>query len=166
MGSMPRPRWGRLFPKLNSNACSDISTSAIKRRPKHSAAARPRGELAEGSSSSQPSSAMCITRCGSHEKKSLDQSSARFPSMILPVPITKGNDSPFGLAAGVWTRDIRKGHQAAAALEAGTVWVNCYNAFDNACPWGGFKQSGWGREKGPYGLDLFTQTKSVIINFT
>ena len=54
---------------------------------------------------------------------------------------------------------MRKAHQAAAALEAGTVWVNCYNAFDNAAPWGGFKQSGWGREKGPYGLDLFTQIK-------
>ncbi len=84
----------------------------------------------------------------------------------LPDAIAKGNDSAFGLAAGVWTRDFRKAHQAAAALEAGTVWVNCYNAFDNASPWGGFKQSGWGREKGPYGLDHFTQIKSVIINFT
>lgn len=84
----------------------------------------------------------------------------------LPDAIAKGNDTPFGLAAGVWTRDIRKAHQAAAALEAGTVWINCYNAFDNASPWGGFKQSGWGREKGPYGLDLFTQIKSVIVNLT
>ena len=88
------------------------------------------------------------------------------PFKDLPDAIAKGNDSPFGLAAGVWTRDIRKAHQAAAALDAGTVWVNCYNAFDNASPWGGFKQSGWGREKGPYGLDLFTQIKSVVINFT
>jgi phenylacetaldehyde dehydrogenase len=88
------------------------------------------------------------------------------PFIDLPDAIAKGNDSPFGLAAGVWTRDIRKAHQAAAALDAGTVWVNCYNAFDNASPWGGFKQSGWGREKGPYGLDLFTQIKSVIINYT
>ena len=87
------------------------------------------------------------------------------PFKDLPDAIAKGNDSPYGLAAGVWTRDIRKAHQAAAALEAGTVWVNCYNAFDNASPWGGFKQSGWGREKGPYGLDLFTQIKSVIVNF-
>lgn len=88
------------------------------------------------------------------------------PFKDLPDAIAKGNDSPFGLAAGVWTRDIRKAHQAAAALEAGTVWVNCYNAFDNASPWGGFKQSGWGREKGPYCLDLFTQIKSVVVNFT
>ena len=83
----------------------------------------------------------------------------------LPDALQKGNNTPFGLAAGVWTRDIKKAYQAAAALEAGTVWVNCYNAFDNASPWGGMKQSGWGREKGPYGLDLFTQIKSVIVNF-
>ena len=83
----------------------------------------------------------------------------------FPDAIAKGNDSPFGLAAGVWTRDIRKAHQAAAAsTPARSGW--CCNAFDNASPWGGFKQSGWGREKGPYGLDLFTQIKSVIINYT
>jgi acyl-CoA reductase-like NAD-dependent aldehyde dehydrogenase len=83
-----------------------------------------------------------------------------------PDAIAKGNDSPFGLAAGVWTRDIRKAHQTAAALDVGTVWINCFNAFDNASPWGGFKLSGWGREKGPYGLDLFTQVKSVILNYS
>jgi acyl-CoA reductase-like NAD-dependent aldehyde dehydrogenase len=88
------------------------------------------------------------------------------PFKDLPDAIQQGNHTPFGLAAGVWTRDLRKAHQAAAALQAGTVWVNCYNAFDNASPWGGFKQSGWGREKGAYGLDLFTQIKSVIINYT
>ena len=88
------------------------------------------------------------------------------PFKDLPDAVAKGNDSNFGLAAGVWTQSLRKAHQAAAALEAGTVWVNCYNAFDNASPWGGFKQSGWGREKGPYGLDLFTQIKSVVINYT
>ena len=88
------------------------------------------------------------------------------PFKDFPDAIAKGNDSPYGLAAGVWTRDIRKAHQAAAALDAGTIWVNCYNAFDNASPWGGCKESGWGREKGPYGLDLFTQIKSVIINFS
>jgi aldehyde dehydrogenase (NAD+) len=87
------------------------------------------------------------------------------PFKDLPDAICQGNDSSFGLAAGVWTSDLRKAHQAAAALDAGTVWVNCYNAFDNAAPWGGFKQSGWGREKGPYGLDLFTQIKSVIVNY-
>jgi acyl-CoA reductase-like NAD-dependent aldehyde dehydrogenase len=84
----------------------------------------------------------------------------------LADAMVKGNDTEFGLAAGVWTKDLRKAHQAAAALDAGTVWVNCYNAFDNASPWGGSKLSGWGREKGQYGLDLFTQVKSVIVNYT
>ncbi len=88
------------------------------------------------------------------------------PFCDLPEAIAKGNASNFGLAAGVWTRDIRKAHQVAAGIEAGTVWVNCYNAFDNASPWGGYKTSGWGREKGPYGLDLFTQVKNVVINYT
>jgi acyl-CoA reductase-like NAD-dependent aldehyde dehydrogenase len=88
------------------------------------------------------------------------------PFRDLADAVSQGNDTLYGLAAGVWTRDLRKAHQAAAALEAGTVWVNCYNAFDNASPWGGFKQSGWGREKGPYGLELFTQIKSVVINYT
>jgi acyl-CoA reductase-like NAD-dependent aldehyde dehydrogenase len=88
------------------------------------------------------------------------------PFKDFPDAMAKGNDSPFGLAAGVWTKDLRKAHQAAAALDAGTVWVNCYNAFDNASPWGGNKLSGWGREKGQYGLELFTQVKSVVINYT
>ncbi len=88
------------------------------------------------------------------------------PFKDLPEAIALGNDSSFGLAAGVWTRDVRKAHQAAAALDVGTVWVNCYNAFDNASPWGGNKLSGWGREKGQYGLDLFTKVKSVVVNYT
>ena len=54
----------------------------------------------------------------------------------------------YGLAAGVWTRDLRKAHQAAAALQAGTVWVNCYNAFDNASPWGGYQAERLGPREG------------------
>jgi acyl-CoA reductase-like NAD-dependent aldehyde dehydrogenase len=66
----------------------------------------------------------------------------RDPFDDLSDAIAKGNDSPFGLPAGVWTRDIRNAQHAAAELDAGMVWVNCYNSFGNAAPWGGFKQSG------------------------
>jgi phenylacetaldehyde dehydrogenase len=71
------------------------------------------------------------------------------------------NSTEYGLASAVWTRDISKAHQVAARLRAGTVWINCYNVFDPALPFGGYKQSGWGREMGHEALELYTETKSV-----
>jgi acyl-CoA reductase-like NAD-dependent aldehyde dehydrogenase len=75
--------------------------------------------------------------------------------------VLQGNDTNYGLAAGVWTRDVSKAHRVARALRAGTVWVNCYNVFDASAPFGGYKESGYGRELGKYALDLYTQVKSV-----
>jgi phenylacetaldehyde dehydrogenase len=75
--------------------------------------------------------------------------------------VSSANHTVYGLAAAVWTRDISKAHLVAAKLRAGTVWINCYNVFDPALPFGGYKQSGWGREMGHAALELYTETKTV-----
>jgi len=80
--------------------------------------------------------------------------------------IASANDSLYGLAAAVWTRDIKKAHKTARALQAGTVWINTYGLFDNAMPFGGLKQSGYGRELGRQGLLEYTQTKSVWVDLS
>ena len=82
----------------------------------------------------------------------------------LDEAIQKANDSPYGLAAGVWTRDIKKAHYVARKLQAGTVWVNTYNVYDTAAPFGGYKQSGFGREMSAHALEHYTQIKSVWVD--
>jgi phenylacetaldehyde dehydrogenase len=75
-----------------------------------------------------------------------------------------GNQTDYGLAAAVWTKDISKANRLAQRLKAGTVWINCYNVFDAAAPFGGYKQSGFGREMGKAALELYTQIKTVWTN--
>ncbi|MWV26847.1 aldehyde dehydrogenase family protein [Aurantiacibacter rhizosphaerae] len=80
--------------------------------------------------------------------------------------VTQANDSDFGLSAGIWTNDIKQGHRLAGAVKAGTVWINCFNLVDNATPFGGFKQSGWGREHGRQSMELYSEIKSVWVNLS
>ena len=93
-----------------------------------------------------------------------------FGPVVVAIPfkdasevVQKANDNIYGLAAGIWTKDLSKAHKLAAQLRAGTVWVNCYNVFDAALPFGGYKQSGWGREMGHDVLEMYTETKAVCV---
>ena len=78
--------------------------------------------------------------------------------------IERANNSIYGLAAGIWTQDLSQAHQIAAKLEAGSVWVNCYNVVDPVSPFGGYKQSGWGREMSHDVIEAYTETKNVCVN--
>jgi acyl-CoA reductase-like NAD-dependent aldehyde dehydrogenase len=78
--------------------------------------------------------------------------------------IARANDSNYGLAAAVWTKDIKKAHYVARKLQAGTVWINTYNIYDTAAPFGGYKQSGFGREMSMHALEHYTQVKSVWVD--
>jgi acyl-CoA reductase-like NAD-dependent aldehyde dehydrogenase len=82
----------------------------------------------------------------------------------LDEAIARANDSQYGLAAAVWTRDIKKAHYVARQLQAGTVWVNTYNIYDTAAPFGGYKASGFGREMSAHAIDHYTQIKSVWVD--
>jgi phenylacetaldehyde dehydrogenase len=93
-----------------------------------------------------------------------------FGPVIVALPFTdvddlarQANDSEYGLAAGVWTRDISKAHKLAKRIKAGTVWVNTYNVYSAELPFGGYKQSGWGREMGEEVLSNYLETKAVIV---
>jgi aldehyde dehydrogenase (NAD+) len=78
--------------------------------------------------------------------------------------ITQANATPYGLAAGIWTRDVARAHRVARALKAGTIWVNTYNRYDPSLPFGGYKLSGYGRELGAAALEHYTQVKSVWVD--
>jgi len=78
--------------------------------------------------------------------------------------VRQANETIYGLAAGVWTRDVGKAHRFAREVQAGTVWVNTYNRYDSASPFGGYKQSGFGRDLGRHALEEYTQTKSVWVS--
>ena len=80
--------------------------------------------------------------------------------------IKQANDTIYGLSAGIWTKDITRAHRFAKEIKAGVIWINTFNMFNAASPFGGFKQSGYGREMGRHALDLYTQVKSVWVDLS
>jgi phenylacetaldehyde dehydrogenase len=86
---------------------------------------------------------------------------ATMPFDDVEEVVAQANATTYGLAAAVWTRDISKAHRIARRIKAGTVWINCYNVFDAALPFGGYKESGWGREMGRAAVELYTESKAV-----
>jgi acyl-CoA reductase-like NAD-dependent aldehyde dehydrogenase len=94
-----------------------------------------------------------------------------FGPVVAAVPfdtedevLALANNTRFGLGAAVWTRDISRAHRMAAAIESGQVWVNCYQAADSALPFGGTKESGWGRETCRETLEEYLETKTVVVS--
>jgi phenylacetaldehyde dehydrogenase len=94
--------------------------------------------------------------------RSSGDGSNRPSSRTLRDIVPAANNTNYGLAAGVFTRDISKAHRTAKRLRAGTVWINTYHVFDAAMPFGGYKESGWGREMGSQVLNNYLETKSVV----
>lgn len=93
-----------------------------------------------------------------------------FGPVVTAVPFSDvaeiahiANNTNYGLAAGIWTRDISKAHRLANRLRAGTVWINCYNIFDAPLPFGGYKESGWGREMGKEALNNYLEPKTICM---
>ncbi|HYP01073.1 MAG TPA: aldehyde dehydrogenase family protein, partial [Pyrinomonadaceae bacterium] len=80
--------------------------------------------------------------------------------------VQQANDTVYGLSAGIWTKDITRAHRFARDINAGTVWINTFNMFNAASPFGGFKQSGYGREMGKHALELYTHVKSVWVDLS
>jgi acyl-CoA reductase-like NAD-dependent aldehyde dehydrogenase len=80
--------------------------------------------------------------------------------------LKQANDTIYGLSAGIWTRDITRAHRFAKEIKAGVIWINTFNMFNAASPFGGYKQSGYGREMGRHALELYTQVKSVWVDLS
>ena len=155
------PSSARSSPPSSRNACSATSRPAARRAPRSSPAATPRSPTAAATTSRRRCSARPPTTCGSPARRSSARCSWPRRTTALEEVAERANAGDYGLAAGVWTRDVGNAHKMAAMLRAGMVYVNTWGLADPSAPFGGFKASGIGREHGHDGLDAYLESKTV-----
>ena len=137
----------------------------VARAPASPAAASARSPRRADSTSSRPFSTAQATRCGSHRRRFSARSSSSFRSRSRQDAVHLANDTIYGLAAAVWTRDMDAAHRLSRAIRAGTVWVNTYDRSSLTTPFGGFKQSGFGRDRSPHAIDKYMDFKTIWTSY-
>ena len=164
-GSTGRRRWDRSSPRPIAPACAAIRRSARARRSWRSAAAcRPGSRSRADFSSSRRSSTTSTTRARIAQEEIFGPVACVIPFDDEDDALRIANDTHYGLAAAVWSRDIFRVMRVVRALRAGVVWVNQTQVSAIEAPWGGYKQSGFGRELGRWGVEEYLQVKQVYIN--
>ena len=159
--STRRPSRGRRSTRPSSTRSCGYIDKGKAQGPGASPAAS--GSATRATSSSRRSSPTSRTTWRSPATRSSARCCRCSSSTTIDEVIERANTTDYGLAAAVWTRDIGKAHAIADRVRAGTVWVNCYDVFDAAAPFGGFKRSGIGRELGEKALDNYTELKTVTV---
>ena len=160
-GLDPKTTMGPLVSKEQFDASRAISNSARRKALESRPAARRRP--ARAISFSRPFSPDVNNKMRIAREEIFGPVAATIPFKDENDAVIQGNDTDYGLGAAVWTSDVGRAHKVARALKAGTVWVNCYGMIDPISPFGGYKQSGFGRELGKYALELYTQIKTVYV---
>ena len=143
------------------SACSPTSSSARRRARRSRSAASGSWRTPAASISSRPFSTTRATTCASRRRRFSARWSSSFPSRTRPRRSRLANDTIYGLAAAVWTADMNVAHRLSRAIRAGTVWVNTYDRSSLTTPFGGFKQSGFGRDRSPHAIDKYMDFKTI-----
>ena len=164
--SIARPKMGPLVTREHREKVLELHRDRPARRAGCSSAAarRTTRRSRAAASSSRRSSPTSTTARASRRRRSSARCSSVIPFDDEDEAVRIANDTPYGLAGAVWTRDVFRGIRVLKQIRAGILWLNTYHPTYNEAPWGGYKQSGFGRELGPYGLEQYLETKQINVN--